>query len=120
MKTKKPALKADDVVNPWTGRMNEREAARPGGLLMAALLGCAEEREHTQDQVARYLGVHYSYLNQLRNGLRNVSSVSRPFSQACAQYLGLPRLQVLIMAGQITAEDVHRPGDTYRSDSKAL
>ena len=116
MKTKKPALNANEVMQPWSGRMNERETTRPGGLLMAALLGCAEERQHTQDQVAGFLGVHYSYMNQLRNGLRKISSVSRDFSQACARYLGIPRLQVLMMAGQITAEDVHPPGGAYRSD----
>lgn len=116
MKTKKPALSSNDILQPWGGRINARESTRPGGLLMAALLGCAEERQHTHDQVARYLGVQYSYLNQLRNGLRKVSSVSRDFSQACAQYLGVSRLQVLMMAGQISPEDVLQPGVAYRTD----
>ena len=116
MKMKKPALTANDVMQPWSGRVNEHEAARPGGLLRGALLGCAEERQHTHDQVASYLGVHYSYVSQLRNGQRKVSSVGREFSQGCAQYLGIPRLQVLMMAGQITLEDIHHPRDAYGSD----
>lgn len=96
--------------------MNSRELTRPGGLLMAALLGCAEERQHTLDQVARYLGVQYSYINQLRNGFRKVSSISQELSQACAQYLGISRLQVLMMAGQITAEDVLQRRGACTSD----
>ena len=89
----------------WSGAMDEAEIARPGGLLLSALIRCANERRMQLNDMARELGVTYGYINQLRNGLRPVTQVSDDFALACARYLGVPRLTVLMMAGRITPED---------------
>lgn len=98
---------------PWSGRVNEHERTRPGGLLMAALIECAAERGQTQNELSECLGRHYSYLTQLRTGHRSVCNVGDDFSQACAEYLGIPRVEVLIMAGQLGPADFFQPGDAY-------
>jgi transcriptional regulator with XRE-family HTH domain len=90
---------------PWSGNLDETELARPGGLLLAALVRCANDRRLQLNDMARELGVTYGYINQLRNGIRPVSQVSDEFALACARFLGAPRLTVLMLANRITPED---------------
>lgn len=89
----------------WSGEMDDSEIVRPGGLLLSALIRCANERGMQLNDMSRELGVTYGYINQLRNGLRPVGQVSDDFAFACARYLGVPRLTVLMMAGRITPDD---------------
>jgi len=91
---------------PWSGNLDEGELSRPGGLLLAALISCANERRQQLQDMARELGVTYGYINQLRNGIRNVSQVSDDFALQCARYLAVPRLTVLMMSGRVSPEDV--------------
>lgn len=57
-----PANSANSAnAKPWSGRVNEYERTRPGGLLMAALMECAAERGHNQNELSECLGRHYSY-----------------------------------------------------------
>jgi len=90
---------------PWSGRIDEYESQRPGGLLMGALLACAAERGHNIGELATKLGFVYSYLTQLRTGTRKVSSISDDFARGCAEYLGVSMMEVLMLAGRIRAED---------------
>lgn len=91
---------------PWSGNLDENELGRPGGLLLAALIRCANERRQQLNDMARELGVTYGYVNQLRNGIRQVNQVSDDFALGCARYLGVPRLTVLMMAGRVSPEDL--------------
>lgn len=91
---------------PWSGNLDNEELARPGGLLLAALIHCANERRQQLNEMSDELGVTYGYVNQLRNGIRKVHQVSDEFALACARYLGVPRLTVLMMAGRVTPEDI--------------
>jgi len=90
---------------PWSGNLDDAELARPGGLLLAALIRCANERRQQLNDMARELGVTYGYINQLRNGVRQISQISDDFALACARYLGVPRLSVLMLSGRISPED---------------
>ena len=119
---KNRATAAQPVANkPWSGRVHEDEAKRPGGLLMGALVACAAERQETLNEMAAHVDVGYGYINQLRNGLRNVSSISDKFSQDCATYLGISRMQVLMLAGRISPSDFYDAKCTYREEvSRAL
>lgn len=94
---------------PWTGNLDEKELQRPGSMLLAALVQCANERRHQMQDLARELGVTYGYINQLRSGLRNTSQISDDFALACARYLGVPRLTVLMLAGRLTIDDAFEP-----------
>jgi transcriptional regulator with XRE-family HTH domain len=100
----------------WSGNLDEEEIARPGGLLLAALIRCANERRMQLNDMARELGVTYGYVNQLRSGIRNVNQVSDDFALACARYLGVPRLTVLMLAGRITPQDVFESQEMMASE----
>lgn len=95
---------------PWNGSLAEAELDMPGGLLLAALTACANSRGHHFTQMAAELGVTYGYIAQLRNGNREVDQVSDEFALACARYLVVPRMTVLMLAGRIT------PADVFESD----
>jgi transcriptional regulator with XRE-family HTH domain len=90
---------------PWSGNLDEDEITKPGGLLLAALIQAANERRQQLNDMARDLGVTYGYINQLRNGIRSVNQVSDDFALACATYLEVPRITVLMLAGRITPAD---------------
>jgi transcriptional regulator with XRE-family HTH domain len=91
---------------PWSGNLDKVEISRPGGLLLAALIRCANERRLQLSDMATELGVTYGYINQLRNGIRYVSQVSDEFAAACSHFLGIPRLTILMLAGRLNPEDL--------------
>ena len=101
---------------PWKGSLDESELARPGGLLLAALIRCANERRQQLNDMSRELGVTYGYINQLRNGIRQVNQVSDDFALSCALYLGVPRMTVLMMAGRVTPKDVFEHSEMMASE----
>ncbi|NNM65746.1 MAG: DNA-binding protein [Burkholderiales bacterium] len=95
---------------PWSGEVDETFAVRPGGLLIAALVQCAAERGQSFPEMCRELGYSYPYLNLLMSGVRQVNQISDDFARACAAYLRVPRMTVLMMAGRITQADLMEPG----------
>lgn len=101
---------------PWSGNLDEAELARPGGLLIAALIRCANERRQQLNDMSRELGVTYGYINQLRTGLRQTNQISDDFALGCARYLGVPRLTVLMLAGRITPEDAFESDELVASE----
>lgn len=106
---------------PWNGNLDEAEIAKPGGLLIAALIRHANERRQLLQEMAKDLGVTYGYINQLRNGLRNVSQVSDDFALSCSRYLGVPRMTVLMLSGRVTVGDVFESQQAMLSDiSRAM
>jgi transcriptional regulator with XRE-family HTH domain len=80
------------------------DVARPGGLLIAALLQCADERGLSLTELAAHMGVSYWSLSQLRIGFRRVESLDEDLAQACADCLDLPRLTVDMLAGLLDPE----------------
>lgn len=52
----------------------------------------------------------YPYLNLPMSGVRQVNQISEDFARACAAYLRVPRMTVLMMAGRITQADLMEPG----------
>lgn len=101
---------------PWNGNLDERELNRPGGLLLAALIRCANDRRQQLNDMSRELGVTYGYINQLRNGQRHTNQISDHFAIACARYLGVPRLTVLMLSGRLTPEDAFESEEMVASE----
>ena len=64
----------------------------------------------TQQEQAAAVGVSYGYIAQLRSGMREVANVSDDFLAACAQFLGLSRLAVMLAAGKLSVADLYEPG----------
>lgn len=90
----------------WNGQVLKSALAGEGGPLMAMLYGRAAQLGQSMSTVAtEELGVTFGYLAQLRNGTRKVRHISDEFAEACAAYLGVPRLTVLIAAGRVRPED---------------
>lgn len=113
MKAKSTITAATTHATPWSGRIDEFESQRPGGLLMGALVACAADRGHGMTEMATSLGFVYSYLLQLRTGVRKVSSISDDFARASAEYLGTSVMEVLMLAGRITPEDFSTSPSDY-------
>ncbi|WP_031405373.1 hypothetical protein [Thiomonas sp. FB-Cd] len=60
--------------------------------------------------MAEALGYSYPYINLLMSGLRKVDQISDDFAGACAVYLRVPRLAVLMMAGRLKPDDFFEMG----------
>lgn len=89
----------------WSGRLNLDEISRPGGLLIAALSQCADERNLSLSELASTLGVSYWSLSQLRIGFRPIESLDDDVVEACAVFLDLPRLTIEMLAGLLDPAD---------------
>ena len=118
----RPAAKpADKQRAPWSGGLSEEELSRPGGVLLAMLIGRANEVGHQLGDMARELGVTYGYIAQLRGGHRETKHISDIFATACANYLGVPRITVLLAAGRVTPEDIfEEPFEVSRALPRAI
>lgn len=105
----------------WMGGLDKNELSRPGGILLAMLLARANELGHQLQEMAMHLNVTYGYISQLRNGLRKTIHISDEFATACALYLNVPRLQVLLAAGKVKPEDIfERPHEVAMSIPHAI
>ena len=91
---------------PWTRGLSDEEQARPGSMLLAMLIARANENGQHLNDMARELGVVPGYLQQLRSGLRKFEHIGDPFARACALYLGVPRMTVLLAAARVKPTDV--------------
>lgn len=76
-----------------------------GGPLVGWLLDEARRRQMDLQSMARAVGVTYGYINQLRTGIRKTSQISHDFAAACAEFLGVPTVTVLLLAGYLTISD---------------
>lgn len=76
-----------------------------GGPLLGWLTDEAQSRRLTQGELAAQLGVTYGYIAQLRNGNRQVDSISHGFATACARFLGVPTVIVFLLSGFLSMRD---------------
>jgi transcriptional regulator with XRE-family HTH domain len=96
---------------PWLGGVKADELSRPGGILLGMLTQRANELGHHYSEMASALGCTYGYISQLRNGQRAVTTIRDKFVDACANYLGVPRMTVLLAAGKVQPTDIYE--DTH-------
>lgn len=87
-----------------SGRWRRLYAA-PGGALMGWLLEEAQNRGLDLPGLATELRVTAGYLAQLRCGIRDCANISHDFAAACAVFLGVPTVVVLIVAGHLKLVD---------------
>lgn len=106
---------------PWSGGVKGEELARPGGPLLAMLVQRANELGHNMADMAAELGFTYGYISQLRNGQRQVVTIRDKFVDACAAYLGVARLTVLLAAGKVKPTDIYEdPQEVMRRVPDAI
>lgn len=77
--------------------------------LIESLYKTAAMRGETKSELARHVGVSYGYLSQLSSGLRSVETISSEFARACARYLDIPPVAVMLASGRIKAVDFLMP-----------
>lgn len=85
----------------WSGRVHPDGLKRPGGLLIAALMQVAAERDLSLGELATAMGVSYWSLSQLRIGFRPIESLDDDLTQASAAFLDLPPLTIRMLAGLV-------------------
>lgn len=104
----------------WVAGMEKEELERPGSALLAMLLTAATHRQMQLQELAAALGVTYPYIAQLRSGYRQVVNASEDFLTRAAEFLGVPRVQVLLAAGRVRIEDFYAPSDLQAKVEPAL
>jgi RNA polymerase subunit RPABC4/transcription elongation factor Spt4 len=100
----------------WSGRLNVAEMSRPGGLLTAALMQCAAERDLSLSELATALGVNYWTLSQLRIGFRTIESLDQDVIDGCSALLDLPALTIQALAGLVSPADMLTSADLTAED----
>lgn len=107
----------------WNGELDKQvlvEYPSEAAALFAALSNRARQLGHSLQDMCKVLDFSYPYFSQLRSGRRQLNMTS-PFTQACASYLGVPRLTVLSLAKVITIEDLQeKPQEMVSSLPKAF
>lgn len=83
----------------------ERLYNADGGPLVGWLLDEARQRRIRLTEMAEQLGVTYSYISQLRTGVRGTEGIGQQFAEACARFLGVPPIVVKLLAGRILVSD---------------
>lgn len=90
----------------WIAGLTEDCLEQEGSRLLTMLFAKAQADGLRLTALAiEKLHVHPSYLSQLRTGARPVDAISHEFAKACAAYLGIPLISVLVAAGQLKEED---------------
>jgi transcriptional regulator with XRE-family HTH domain len=77
----------------------------PGGPLVGWLLDEAAKKGMTLADLGAELRVTTGYLAQLRAGIRESANISHDFAAACAVFLQVPAVVVLIVAGSLRLVD---------------
>jgi len=107
-------LKTEQKRTAWMGGIAKDELAKPGGILLGMLTSRANELGQQLGTMAEELNCTYGYIAQLRSGLRETKNISDEFADACALYLGVPRMTVLLAAGRV------KPSDVYEDAHEAM
>ena len=76
-----------------------------GGPLVGWLLDEAKSRRQTCSEMAREVGVSFSYMAQLQSGARSTVDIKQNVAEGCGRYLGVPPVVVKLVAGSIRLSD---------------
>lgn len=93
-------------MNEGTSNRWKRLYAAEGGPLVGWLLEEATNKGMSLADLGRELRVTVGYLAQLRSGIRESASITNDFAAACAVFLQVPTVVVLIVAGCLKLVDL--------------
>ena len=88
-----------------SGGYTDADVRREGSTLLAMLYAKAGAEGLQTQELAQRLGVPPAYLGQLRSRDAHVEHISREFAEACAKFLGMPLISVMVAAGQLREQD---------------
>ena len=104
--TKRPRKKGSE--SQWAV-LKGNEIGGPGAPLLALLLQASTTRGLSIRELAEdHLGLTYSHFALLRKGQRSISNIGDETMAKIAQFLGLPKVIVMIAAGRLKVEDFYR------------
>ncbi|MFC0351317.1 hypothetical protein [Undibacterium danionis] len=102
MNTADTAAKSDSLISESkVGRIG-RIYNSEGGPLIGWLFDEARLRNQNLREMSQELGVTFGYINQMRNGQRYAHNMSQRMTKACADYLGVPPIVVMLLSGAIS------------------
>ena len=89
--------------------LSSSELSRPGATLLALILDAANTRRlGTRELAEKELGVSYSYFASLRSGEKEIAKIGDDLVARIAKFLGLPKVAVMLAAGQLKLEDFYQ------------
>jgi hypothetical protein len=97
------------------GIMTPEEMARPGAVLIALIFQAAKNKNLRPAETCDALGISYSYFTALRNGGKPISKISDEMVDKIAVFLQLPKIVVMLAAGQLKLEDFFYVGEDIDS-----
>ena len=98
--------------NPRKAAPREADRARPGATLLNLILAAAAARRMGIHEAARAaLGVSPSHFANLRSGDKDVTQLGEERIARAARFLGIPKVSVMLAAGQLRIEDFHSEPD---------
>lgn len=99
-----------ELLPVYISPMSGPTSTQLGTPLMEVLEAAAKRKRLNKQELAEALGVTYGYLAQLKNAVREPKNISDSFAEACAGFLGVPRIQVLLLAGRVRPSDFYNVG----------
>lgn len=97
------------VANPLPTYVGDEVRKQQMPRLIDWLYRTAAARGQTKAEMSQAIGVTFGYVRQLATGVRLVEQVSGDFCRACANYLDIPPVAVMLAAGRITLQDFLMP-----------
>lgn len=95
----------------WNAGLAHNEIGLRGSTLLAWLIAEANSQGLQLNELAQRLEVSYSYIHQLRTGIKPIPGISEHVVDACAAFLDVPRLAVLVAADIVRMEDIYAAAD---------
>ena len=82
-----------------------KQGIQEGIFLHPLLIRTAIKRGDSIELLCNKLGVTKGFLRQIENGIRDVTAVSQVFSRAVADYLEIPLIVVIVLAGKLSISE---------------
>lgn len=98
---------------PWRV-LTPDELRRPGAVLLGLLIEAANNQGYGTSELAEELGVTYAYLAALRNGKNPIPKIGDELVDRIAAFLQLPKVAVMLAAGQLHPQDFYQQPDIVR------
>lgn len=103
----------------WNGGLSEEDRLREGAQLLVMLLQTANDRGMNLREMVDEIGISYGYFSQMRSGKREVRRISDETADRIAEFLRVPRITVLVAAGQVRPEDYYEHPESLERELDA-
>lgn len=113
---RKKRQRSSEVPLPLT----EREMRQPGSALIQLMIRTAADRGLSNREMLSRLGIARSYFGLMRLGRRPIARLSDESFAKIAEFLGLSRIAVLMLAGRISQSDFSASPRALRHDLRAV